>query len=50
MNVLGVVFDSKLTWSEQVAHAMKKSNKSLCALRKLNFFFQTQQDENFINQ
>ena len=35
MNVLGVVFDCKLTWSEHIAHAIKKSNKSLCALRML---------------
>ena len=39
MNVLGVVFDCKLSWSEHVAHAIKKSNKSLCALRFLKKFF-----------
>ena len=39
MNVLGVVFDCKLSWSEHVAHAIKKSNKSLCALRLLKKFF-----------
>ena len=33
MNVLGVTFDSKLNWSDQVSDTIKKSNKSLCALR-----------------
>ena len=39
MNVLGVVFDCKLNWSEHVAHAIKKSNRSLCALRLLKRYF-----------
>ena len=33
MNILGVIFDTKLTWSDQVASTIKKSNKALCALR-----------------
>ena len=33
MNVLGVIFDSKLTWSEQTSNAILKSNKALCAIR-----------------
>ena len=33
MNVLGVMFDSKLNWSEHVSHSIMKSNKALCALR-----------------
>jgi hypothetical protein len=32
MNVLGVTFDSKLNWKEQVANTIKKSNKSLYAI------------------
>ena len=39
MNVLGVVFDSKLTWSNQVSNAITKANKSLCALRLLKRYF-----------
>ena len=33
MNVLGVIFDTKLNWSDQVANAIIKSNKALCAIR-----------------
>ena len=33
MNVLGVVFDSRLNWSEHVSEAVRKSNRALCALR-----------------
>ena len=32
-NVLGVIFDTKLTCSHQVANTINKSNKALCALR-----------------
>ena len=39
MNVLGVMFDCKLNWSEHVALAIKKSNRSLCALRLLKRYF-----------
>ena len=48
MNVLGVVFDCKLTWLEHVAHAIKKSNKSLCALRLLKFFFTPNEMKNLL--
>ena len=33
MNVLGVLFDSKLNWSEHVSFSIKRSNRALCALR-----------------
>jgi hypothetical protein len=33
LNVLGVIFDSKLQWTEQVAKAILKSNRSLNALK-----------------
>ena len=39
MNVLGVTFDSKLNWKEQVANAIKKSNKSLYAIRMIKKYF-----------
>jgi hypothetical protein len=32
INSLGVTFDSKLNWAEQVLNAIKKSNKAFCAL------------------
>jgi hypothetical protein len=35
MNVLGITFDCKLNWSDHVSNAIKKSNKSLCALRMI---------------
>ena len=39
MNVLGVIFDCKLDWHEQVANAIKKSNKSLFAIKMISKFF-----------
>jgi CHASE3 domain sensor protein len=39
MNVLGVVFYSKLQWSEQVTKAVQKSNKSLNAIRIIRKIF-----------
>ena len=52
MNVLGVVFDSKLNWNAHVASAISKSRKSLYALRLLRKFFNDQEmrtllDSNF---
>ena len=35
MNVLGVIFDSKLTWNMHVSYCINKSKKSLFALRLL---------------
>ena len=39
MNVLGVLFDSKLTWSNLVAKAISKANKALFALGSIKKFF-----------
>ena len=39
MNVLGVIFDSKLTWNEHIAHCINKSKKALFALRLLRKYF-----------
>jgi hypothetical protein len=39
MNVLGVVFDCNLNWREQVANAIKKSNKTLYAIRMIRKYF-----------
>ena len=39
MNVLGVIFDSKLQWADHIAHALKKSMKALIAIRLIRKFF-----------
>ena len=39
MNVLGVIFDSKLTWSTHTANAINKAKKALFALRLIKRFF-----------
>ena len=39
MNVLGVIFDSKLTWNAHIASAIAKAKKALFALRSLKKFF-----------
>ena len=41
MNVLGVLFDSKLNWSDQVSSAIMKANKSLNAIKLIRKFFST---------
>jgi hypothetical protein len=33
MNILGVLFDTKLTWAQQVANAIRKSSKALNAIK-----------------
>ena len=43
MNVLGVIFDSKLNWNAHVANAICKAKKSLYALRMLRKFFNDQE-------
>ena len=43
INVLGVIFDSRLRWSEHVSNALKKSNKSLNALKIIRKFFSTKE-------
>ncbi len=39
MNVLGITFDSKLQWSQQVTNVVKKSAKALHAIRLIRPFF-----------
>ena len=41
MNVLGVIFDPKLNWSEQVSSAVMKFNKSLNAIKLIRKYFTT---------
>jgi hypothetical protein len=43
MNVLGLIFDSKLCWSEQVASAVNRSNRSLNAIKIIRKFFSTKE-------
>lgn len=39
MNVLGITFDSKLQWSNQVSNCVQKANKALCAIRLIRRYF-----------
>jgi hypothetical protein len=39
MNVLGVIFDSKLNWNAQVSNAIMKANRSLYAIKLLTKYF-----------
>ena len=39
MNVLGVIFDSKLNWSKQVSQATQKAKKSLHAIKMIRKYF-----------
>ena len=39
MNVLGVQFDSKLSWSHQVSKCIKKANSTLHAIRLIKGYF-----------
>jgi hypothetical protein len=39
INVLGVIFDSKLQWGPHIRRAIAKSNKSLNAIKLIRRFF-----------
>ena len=41
MNVLGVIFDSKLQWGPQVTSTLNKANKALNAIRLIKNYFST---------
>ena len=43
INVLGVIFDSKLQWNEQVSNTIKKANKALQAIRLIKNHFNLQE-------
>jgi hypothetical protein len=43
MNVLGIIFDSKLQWPEQVSNAILKANHALFAIKLIKNYF-TQQE------
>ena len=39
INVLGIIFDSKLQWGPQVENAIKKSNKAKHAIMLISKYF-----------
>ena len=41
INVLGVIFDQKLQWTDHVSYCISKSSKALCAIRLIRKFFST---------
>ena len=43
MNILGVQFDTRLTWEKQVTATITKANKALNALRLIRRFFNTKE-------
>ena len=43
INILGVIFDQKLQWSEHIAHCILKSNVALSAIRLIRRFFTTKE-------
>ncbi len=43
MNVLGVIFDQKLQWSNQIASCASKSSKALCAIKLIRRYFSTKE-------
>ena len=44
MNILGIIFDWKLQWSDHISHSIKHSMKALNAIRLIHKF---SQKENF---
>ena len=41
MNVLGVSFDSKLTWTKQISNTINKANQALHAIKLIKKYFNT---------
>ena len=39
MNVLGVTFDSKLTWSQHITNTINKANRALHAIKMIKKYF-----------
>ena len=39
MNVLGVIFDSRLNWNDHVAQTIKKTNSALHCIRQIKYYF-----------
>ena len=43
INVLGVIFDQKLQWTEQIAHCTANSSKALTAIKMIKKIFNTKE-------
>ena len=43
MNVLGVIFDSKLTWSKHIANQVSKSSRALHTIKLIRKYFNKQE-------
>ena len=43
INVLGVIFDQKMQWSEHISQCISKSKKALTAIRMIKKFFPTKE-------
>ena len=39
MNVLGVIFDSRLNWNEQIARTVNKTNTAIHCIRQIKYYF-----------
>ena len=55
INVLGVIFDQKLQWSDHIEHCISKSSKALTAIRLIKKFYNTTEllkliTSNYINK
>ena len=48
MNVLGVVFDSKMNWEDHVKKAISESNSNLYAIRLIRKYFSTDEIKNLL--
>jgi hypothetical protein len=43
INVHGVIFDTKLQWSNQVAQCIQKASKALCFTKQIRRYFNTRE-------
>jgi hypothetical protein len=43
MNVLGMVFDSRLQWAQQVVNSVTKATKAQCAIKHIRRYFTTRE-------
>ena len=39
MNVLGVIFDSRLNWNEQIARTVNKTNSAIHCISQIKYYF-----------